>query len=123
MWEKELWIAKRKDIKTNDMGVDIETFYPPIRYMINYQPISDNNSYQEYGEHIVDVYRAFVTTMLYQGKINVGDRAYISDGQTLPNELKVLVNSDNEYCNNANYVVKIVLPQNFFTRVDFLKRK
>lgn len=123
MWEKELWIAKRKKVETNDMGVDIEVFYPPIRYMLNYQPVSDYNSYQEYGEHINDVYRAFLTSMAYQGKINVGDRVYMSDGQTLISELKELVESDDEYCNKANYVVKVVLPQNFFTRVDFLKRR
>lgn len=123
MWEKEMWIAKRKKVETNDMGVEVEYFYPPIRYLINYQPVSDQMSFLEYGEHIVDVYRAFLTSMAYQGKIKVGDRAYLSDGQTSPSELKALVESDDEFCNKANYVVKIVLPQNFFTRVDFLKRR
>lgn len=121
MWEKELWIAKRISVETNDMGIDIEKFAKPIRYSFNYQPISGDMSYREYGERISDVYRAFISKMQYQGKIRVGDRAYISDGEYLEEDLEELVNSDDEYCKKANYIVNVVLPQNFLIRVDFLK--
>lgn len=123
MWEKELWIARRKSIETNDMGVEIEKFYTPIRYRLNYQPVTDQVSMMEYGEHIIDVYRAFVMRNKYQSILKVGDRIYLCDGEIGEDELKDLVESDDEFCNKANYVVKCVLPQNFLTRVDFIKRR
>lgn len=123
MWEKEIWIAKRKKVISNDMGVDIECFETPIRYALNYQPISGTNNFQEYGEKVSDVYRAFVKKIHCDGEIKVGDRVYLSDGNIMESELKALVESDNEFCNKANYVVNAVLSQNFFIRIDFLKRR
>ena len=122
MWEKEIWIAKRISVETNDMGVDIETFAKPIRYFFNYQPVSGDMSYREYGERISDVYRAFIKKMYYNNEIRVGDRAYLADSEYTEQDLKRLVDSDDEYCKNANYVVNVVLPQNFLIRIDFLKQ-
>ena len=122
MWEKEIWIAKRKSIETNSDGWQIEIFDKPKKYYLNYQPVSGITSYLQYGEKITDVYRAFVDRAYYQGVINVGDRAYLNDGLISEDELRKLAESDNKYCDNANYVVKSVLPQNYKTKIDFIKR-
>lgn len=122
MWEKEIWIAKRIKVETNDFGIDIEYFDKPIKYRFNYQPISGNTDIMEYGEKITDVYRTFIDKAVYLGKIRVGDRVYLEDGEILESELENLVISDNEFCEKANYVVKVVLPQNFKMRLDFIKR-
>ena len=122
MWEKEIWIAKRIKVETNDFGIDIEYFDKPKKYRFNYQPISGNTDIMEYGEKITDVYRTFIDKAVYLGKIKVGDRVYLEDGEILESELENLVISDNEFCEKANYVVKVVLPQNFKMRLDFIKR-
>ena len=122
MWEKEIWIAKRNKIETNEFGVDIEYFDKPIKYRFNYQPISGNTNLLEYGDKMNDVYRAFVDKNMYLGKIKVGDRVYLEDGETLQSDLEDLVDNDNKYCEKANYTVRAVLPQNLKIRVDFIKR-
>lgn len=120
-WEKELWIAKRIKIETNDFGVDVEEFEEPKKYRFNYQPVSGNTNLLEYGERINDVFRTFINRE-YLGKIKVGDRVYLEDGETLQSDLEDLVDSDNKYCEKANYTVRAVLPQNLKIRVDFIKR-
>ena len=122
MWEKEIWIAKRVKVETNDYGVDIEYFEKPKKYRLNYQPISGTTAYQEYGEKTRNMYRTFVSRNLFQGVINIGDRVYLSDGTYAEKDLKELAESDDEYCNKANYYVISVLPQNFLTKIDFMKR-
>lgn len=120
-WEKELWIARRKKIETNEFGVDVEYFEKPKKYRFNYQPVSGNTNLLEYGERINDVFRTFIDKN-YLGKIRVGDRVYLEDGETLQIDLENLVENDNEFCEKANYSVKVVLPQNLKIRIDFIKR-
>ena len=120
-WEKEIWIAKREKVETNEFGVDVEYFSEPKKYRFNYQPVSGNTNLLEYGEKINDVFRAFINRE-YLSKIKVGDRVYLEDGEVLQSELEDMVENDNEFCQNANYVVKVVLPQNLKIRVDFIKR-
>ena len=60
--------------------------------------------------------------LAYQNVINVGDRVYLSDGQLAESELEKIAMSDNEYCEKANYSVYVVLPQNYKTQIDFMKR-
>lgn len=122
MWEKEIWIAKRYKVETNDFGVDIEYFEKPIKYRFNYQPVSGNTDIMEYGEKITNVYRTFVNKNEYLGKIRVGDRVYLEDGEILESELENIAENDNVHCEKANYIVKVVLPQNFKTRIDFIKK-
>ena len=122
MWEKEIWIAKRNKIETNEFGVDIEYFDKPIKYRFNYQPISGNTNLLEYGDKMNDVYRAFVDKNMYLGKIKVGDRVYLEDGEILASELQNLAKTDNQFCEKANYVVRVALPQNLKMRLDFIKR-
>ncbi len=122
MWEKELWIAKR-NITTNDDGNDIESFEKPIKYRMNYQPVSGYLDYMKYGENVENVYRTFVSKNIYQGVIKAGDKVYLSDNDVLEKDLERLVNNDNELCKNANYKVEVVLPQNLLIKIDFLKIK
>lgn len=122
MWEKEIWIAKRVKIETDEFGNEIEYFDKPIKYMFNYQPVSGNTSYKEYGEDINKVYRTFVDRAIFQGKIKTGDRVYLSDGELCENELGAIAMKEDEFCNKANYRVLVVLPQNYKMRIDFMKR-
>lgn len=122
MFEKEIWIAKRNKVETDEFGNDIEFFEKPIRYFFNYQPVSGNTVLLEYGERINDVYRTFVDKKQFLGKIKIGDRVYLEDGETLQNELEEKAENDNQFCEKANYVVKTVLPQNFKVKIDFIKR-
>ena len=96
-WEKELWIARRKKIETNEFGVDVEYFEKPKKYRFNYQPVSGNTNLLEYGERINDVFRTFIDKN-YLGQIKVGDRVYLEDGETLQIDLENLVENDNEFC-------------------------
>lgn len=121
MFEKDIWIAKRTNVETDENGNEIEYFAKPEFYRLNYQPVSGNTILKEYGEDINDIYRAFVDRLSFQGKINVGDRAYLSDGEVAEWDLESIAQNDNVYCSNANYKVIIVLPQNIKTRIDFQK--
>ena len=122
MWEKEIWIAKRISIEQDEYGNDIERFDKPKKYMFNYQPISGSLKLQDYGENNDDMFRAYVDKAYYLGKIKRGDRVYLEDDETLVSDLVKLVRNDNEFCQNANYVVKSALPQNLKLKLDFVKR-
>lgn len=122
MWEKEIWIARRNKLITNDDGIEVPYFDTPTPYRMNYQPVSGYLGLMEYGENISNVYRAFVDRRM-QGKIKVGDRVYLSDNEVLESELENLAMSDNEFCENANYEITVALPQNFKMKVDFTKRR
>lgn len=118
--DKEIWIAKRRKIVTNEYGQEIEYFDKPQRYYINYQPVSGYTSYLLYGDKVTSVYRAFVDRNM-ECVFNIGDKVYLNDGTMKANQLEKIAKSDNEFCEKANYVINIVLPQNFKIRVDFIK--
>lgn len=122
-WEKEIWIAKRVKIESDEYGVDIEYFEEPKKYRINYQPTSGYLDYLQYGEKIRNRYRAFINnTHCNNIQFNVGDRVYLADGEYQECELEKLACSDNELCEKANYVIDTILPQNIKIRIDFRKR-
>ena len=121
MFEKEIWIAKRNKVTTNKNGVEKEFFEKPQKFYFNYQPVSGNTKLEEYGEDINNVYRMFVDRKNFQGKIRVGDRAYLSDGDISEQELEELATNDDEKCTKANYRIEVVLPQNIKTRIDLIK--
>lgn len=122
MFEKEIWIAHRKKVETNDFGVEIEYFNRATQHYMNYQPVSAQRTFYDYGQQKEGVYRAYVNSNS-MCNIKVGDRAYLIDGDIRDYELRDIATCDNEFCENANYVVDIVLPQNFKTRIDFKKIK
>lgn len=122
-WNKEIWIAKRIKTEKNVEGIDIEYFDTPVKYVINYQPLSAEQSLQEYGEHVSDVYRATIPRSIYEGVFHSGDRAYLSDENFKQDELEQLATNDDEHCTKSNYVINTVLVQNLLIRIDFLKRR
>ena len=121
MWEKEIWIAKRKRVETNSDGVQIEYFEKPQKYYMNYQPVSGYTSYLIYRDKTKNVYRAYIDNMSCECKFNVGDKVYLSDGFISECQLKELATTDNEFCEKANYTIDLILTQNFKTRIDFMK--
>lgn len=123
MFEKEIWIARRKSTKTNRNGIEIEKFDTPKKYRFNYQPISGNTKINEYGDEINNYYRMFVDRSVFQGKIKTGDRAYLSNEDLAESELEEIALNDDENCSNANYKIVVVLPQNFKIRIDLMKIK
>lgn len=118
MWEKPLYIAKRINIIEDDYGNPISYFEKPKEYFFNYQPIDGDLAFQQYGDKVSNIYRAFIP-MAYLGKIKVGDKAYLIDGEI--QDIVSLVLNDNENCTMANYTIIAVLPQNLKIRVDFEK--
>lgn len=109
-WQKDIWISTRKKIEDND-GEDLAFYNEPKHYKINYQPMS---SYK-------DMYTAYVNRAQYQNKFKAGDRAYLIDGDKSYEEVKLLTETDNEYCLKANYKIVSVLPQNVMIKLDFEK--
>ena len=123
MFEKKLYIAKRLKVESNENGIDVEYFEKPKLYNFNYQPVSEYLGLQQYGEEIGNVYRMFVDKALYQGKIKVGDRAYLSNGEITESELEQLIQNEKDFGDNANYKIELVLPQNFKMQIDLIKIK
>ena len=123
MFEKKLYIARRIKVEPNENGVDIEYFEEPKLYYFNYQPVSGYLGLQQYGEDIGNVYRMFVDRKIYQGKIKVGDRAYLSDGEITESDLEKLIQNEESFGDNANYKVELALPQNFKMQIDLIKIK
>ena len=149
MFEKKLYIAKRLKVESNENGIDIEYFdkymlflLAPVigglkpsstitlkkdskakLYNFNYQPVSGYLGLQQYGEEIGNVYRMFIDKALYQGKIKVGDRAYLSNGEITESDLEQLIQNEKDFGDNANYKIELVLPQNFKMQIDLIKIK
>ena len=119
-WQKDIWISTRKKIEDND-GEDLAFYNEPKHYKINYQPMSSYLDYQKYGENIKDMYTAYVNRAQYQNKFKAGDRVYLIDGDKSYEEVKLLTETDNEYCLKANYKIVSVLPQNVMIKLDFEK--
>ena len=92
-WKKQLYIATRIKVETNE----------PKTYMFNYQPANGGMDIQLYGERTVKMYKAVISYNLYAGKFEEGDVAYLEG-----------ITPDGEYQNgdNANYVIVGAMPQN-----------
>lgn len=123
MFEKKLYIAKKLKVESNENGIDVEYFEKPKLYNFNYQPVSGFLGLQQYGEEIGNVYRMFIDKALYQGKIKVGDRAYLSNGEITESDLEQLIQNEKDFGDNANYKIELVLPQNFKMQIDLIKIK
>lgn len=118
MFEKRLFIAKRIRVEEDDYGNPISFFEKPKEYFFNYQPVDGDLSYQQYGDNISNIYRAFIP-ITYIGKIKTGDRAYLIDGDF--KDIESLALNDNENCTMANYTIISALPQRLRIKIDFEK--
>lgn len=120
MWEKPLYIAKRNGKVEDKYGKEQPTFDKPKKYSFNYQPTYSNVDYSIYGTLINQMFVAFIDYN-YAGKIQEGDLAYLLDNQTRDVDELANKDSDDEFCNNANYRIKTMLPQNLKIKVTFEK--
>lgn len=102
-WKKQLHIATRIKVETDDYGNDVSTYDTPKPYMFNYQPANGGVDIQIYGERITKMYKAVIPYGSYADKFKEGDVAYL-EGVKPEGEAQ---NGD-----NANYVITSVMPQN-----------
>ena len=120
--DKLLYIAKRIKINTNEYGIQISEYAEPIKYTFSYMPSSGQTDYQLYGEAIRDMFISYLP-MCFLGKINVGDKAYLIDGETQNITELVKMDKLDLQRSNANYHIKVVQPQNMRLKVIFEREK
>ena len=112
-WNKDLYIANKKEVTLDDYGNEIVTYDTPFYFgKVNYQPLTrkDLEAYVKvYGET-----RNSIISLLIDytddGKFKAFDVAYLY-GATPKGEVK---NGD-----NANYIVRAYKPQNTKIMVIF----
>jgi len=112
-WNKPCYIARVKEINTDEEGNQIKICYKPEKYSFNIQNASGYLDVTEYGEEVSKVKKAIIS-MEYNNKIKEGDIAYL-DGATPENE------TEDTYGINGNYIVDSVRPQNLAIAVYFKK--
>lgn len=112
MWDKQIFIAKRKGVEVDDYGNTVTTYEEPIELYANVQPVSGNTEIMAYGERIFHMYRAMLRMDEWYGKFDEGDIAYL-DGKTPEGETV-----HGEF---ANYRIVSVRNQNLRIAVYFEK--
>lgn len=115
---REIYISSRR-VKTNDYGIDMESFSKPQRYDFFYMPSKSDIDYQLYGRDIGEIFIAFVDYNRFLGKFKVEDRVYLIDNETT--DLSFAENDING--ENANYKIVSILPQNLKIKLTFAKIK
>lgn len=115
--QKQIYIAKRIKVEKNDYGIDMETFDTPKLYNFFYMPTSNQTDYQLYGVNVGEVYVCYIDYNKYLGKFKIGDRAYLIDNDLI--DLSIANNDVN--CENANYRIVSVLPQNLKLKITLVK--
>lgn len=112
-WNKDLYIATKKEVILDDYGNEIVTYNEPFYFgKVNYQPLTrkDLEAYVKvYGET-----RNSIISLLIDytddGRFKAFDVAYLY-GATPEGEVK--------YGDNANYIVRAYKPQNTKIMVIF----
>lgn len=116
------YIANKIGIEEDENnGNEIEIFDKPFLFKELYMPLSDDLDLENYGNDVNRILRMFVNVNEWYGRIHVGDRAYLIDEKTCECDIDKMAESDNKYCNNANYKVDVVAVQNFKLKVQFKK--
>lgn len=111
-WDKKIYIANRTGKEIDDYNNEISSFSTPFPINCNVQPLSGSSDIMAYGEKIRLMQKTLVDFSYWNGKINVGDVAYLN-GITPTGET---VNGE-----KANYRVESILPQNLKLVVYFEK--
>lgn len=122
---KLLYIAKKLGVEKDDYGNEIPYYELPIQeHCFSYMPTAGQVDYQIYGSQISNMFTSYLP-MCYLGKINSGDVAYMIDGEIQNiRELKEQDEINNDiHCQNANYRVRTVQPQNVRVKIVFEKIK
>ena len=118
--DKKLFIAHKIGVEKNGYGDEVPYYKKPERYSFSYMPTGGQLDYQVYGTLINNMFTSYIP-MFYLGKIKSGDLAYLIDGETQDIESLSRKDANNKYCPNANYLVKIVQPQNMRLKILFEK--
>lgn len=118
--DKKLFIAKKIGIDYDEYGNENPYFESPKAYSFSYMPTSGQVDYQIYGALINNMFTSYLP-MNYLGKIKSGDMAYLIDGEIQNIEELAEIDRYDKYCKNANYRVKIALPQNMRIKIIFEK--
>lgn len=112
-WNKDMYIATKKEIVYDDYNNEIVNYNEPIYFgKVNYQPLTGKNleayvkAYGETKNNIVSCLIDYVD----DGKFKEFDLAYLYNA-TPEGELK--------YGDNANYIVRAYKPQNTKIMVIF----
>lgn len=120
--DKRLFIARQIRVEVDDYGMEKSIYQSPQEYRFSYMPISSQTDYQIYGTLINNMY-ASILPKAFLGKIKVGDKAYMVDGETQNiDELVAKDLNDNQRL-SANYKVKVVQDQNVRVKIIFEKIK
>lgn len=118
--DKRLFIAKRIKVENDEFGNEISYYETPKEYNFSYMPTSGQVDYQIYGELISNMFTS-ILPMSFLGKIKTGDKAYLIDGEIQDIDNLVYNDLKDEFCTHANYIVKLVQPQNIRIKIIFEK--
>lgn len=112
-WDKDLYIATKKEVILDDYGNEIVTYNEPFYFgKVNYQPLTKKDLeayYKAYGETQNSIISLLID-YTEDGRFKAFDVAYLY-GATPENEVK--------YGDNANYLVRSYKPQNTKIMVIF----
>lgn len=112
-WNKDLYIATKKEVILDDYGNEIIKYNEPFYFgKVNYQPLTKKDLeayYKAYGETQNSVISLLID-YTQDGKFKAFDVAYLY-GKTPEGE--------KEYGDNANYIVRSYKPQNTKIMVIF----
>ena len=113
-WNKKCYIAlkKQEQVKYDDYGHEINSFYKPKEYYFNIQPVNGYFDIVEYGEKVDKMYRAIIPMEQYNGVFHEGDIAYL-EGIKPENE------TPETYGIGGNFVISSVRPQNTVIAIYF----
>ena len=112
-WNKDLYIATKKEVKYDDYNNEIVEYNKPFYFgRVNYQPLTGKNleAYiKEYGETENNIVSCLININDYK-KFDVFDLAYLYQNSPVGEQI---------YGDNANYLVRAFKPQNTKIMVIF----
>jgi len=113
-WNKQCYIALRKkeQVKYDDYGSEINSYFKPIEYYFNIQPVNGYFDIIEYGEKVDKMYRAIIPYEKYNGVFHEGDIAYLEG-------VKPKGETPETYGSGGNFVISSVRPQNTVIAIYF----
>lgn len=113
-WNKKCYIALKKpaQVKYDDYGNEINSYYKPKEYYFNIQPVNGYYDIVEYGEKVDKMYRAIISYEKYNGVFHEGDIAYLEDAK--PKD-----ETPETYGIGGNFVITSVRPQNTVIAIYF----
>lgn len=120
----KIYIASKIGIEKNEKTGTQKTIHSkPIEYRFSYMPASSQVDYRAYGDIVDSLYVSYLDRKTFEGKLKRLDKVYLIDGDYTESDIEVMAREDmnNQYCPNANYRIKIVLPQARRIKIVFEK--